>query len=304
MPERRFERIVDELRSQITSGRLRAGDRVPSTRQIMRDWGVAIATASKALATLQEEDLVSARPGVGTLVASKRARAREPSGVEPEVSVARILASAIAIADAEGLGAVSMRRIAVELGVATMALYRHVRGKGKLLVLMADHILGETPLPATRPQGWRPQLELVARLQWAIYRRHPWLARVISMTRPDIWPNGMRHTEWALRAVADLDLDPTTMLLVAVTLFSYVRGSAMNLEMAAEAEQETGLTDEQWVDARHAAFTRIFASGRYPTLEAVASRPVELDAESLFEFGLSRLLDGYSALLQVPTRQR
>ncbi len=177
----------------------------------------------------------------------RRARASFSRAVQREVSLERIATSAIAIADAEGLGAVSMRRIAVELGVATMALYRHVRGKSKLLLLMADAVMRETPLPANRPAGWRPQLELVARLQCVIYRRHAWLARVISMTRPDVLPNGMTHSEWALRAVAGLNLDPNTMLHVAVRLFGYVRGSAMNLEMEAEAEQETGMTDEEWV---------------------------------------------------------
>src|ERR671936_533271 len=126
-----------------------------------------------------------------------------------------------------------MRRIAIELGVATMALYRHVRGKSNLLLLMADTILGEVRFPETRPPGWRAQLELLARLQWAGYRQHPWLARIISMTRPAVLPNGMLHTEWAVSAVAGFypGLDPNTILHMAVNLFAYVRGSAMNVEM-------------------------------------------------------------------------
>src|SRR5205823_1189028 len=121
--------------------------------------------------------------------------------------------------------------------------------------------IGEAPLPTVRPAGWRAQLEVVARLQWSIYRRHPWLARVISMTRPSLLPNGMAHTEWALRAVDSHGLDTNTMLHIAVALFGYVRGSAMNLDMQTEAEQETGLTDEQWMESQDAAFNKVFASG-------------------------------------------
>jgi AcrR family transcriptional regulator len=194
-----------------------------------------------------------------------------------------------------------MRRIAIELGVPTMALYRHLRGKHRLLQAMADTILGQVRFPETRPPGWRAQLELVARLQWAGYRRHPWLARVVSMTRPTVLPNGMLHTEWALAAVAGLDpgLDPNTMLHMAVNLFAYVRGSAMNVEMELESEQDTGLTDEQWLESQSAPFARVLASGRYPQLAGVIAAPgVDLDVDSLFDFGLERLLDGYAALVE------
>jgi AcrR family transcriptional regulator len=210
----------------------------------------------------------------------------------------RIVSAAIEIADSEGFAAVSMRRVAIDLGVPTMALYRHIRGKNNLLVLMADAVLGETPLPNRRPAGWREQLEFVARLQWLLYRRHPWMVRVISLTRPSLMPNGMAHTEWALHAVDSLGLDTNTMLHVAVALFGFVRGSAMTLDMQAEAEQESGLTDEQWIESQDAAFTRLFASGRYPTIEVVTTASVDLTPESLFEFGLQRLLDGYAALLE------
>jgi AcrR family transcriptional regulator len=259
-----------------------------------------MATATRALTVLGDKGLVSARPGVGTVVASRPTRVlREPRTRDEELTAQRIVAAAIAVADSEGIGAVSMRRVAIDLGVATMALYRYVRGKNNLLVLMADAVLGERPLPTTRAAGWREQLELVARLQWSLYREHPWMVRVISLTRPNLMPNGMAHTEWALRAVDSLGLDTNTMLHVAVALFGFVRGSAMTLDMQAEAEQETGLTDEQWIESQDAAFTRLFASGRYPTIEVVTTAPVDLTPGSLFEFGLQRMLDGYAALLEV-----
>src|SRR3954451_9629537 len=209
-----YLRIVAELRDRITMGELGAGDRVPSTRQITQDWGVAMATATKVLATLQQEGLVRAVPGVGTVVAGRQStprprRLREPGdGLTRE----RIVHTAIDSADAEGSGALSMRRVAAELGVATMSIYRHVRGKDELLLAMIDMAIGEWPLPEVPPAGWRARLELSSRLQWDGFRRHPWLAPAISLSRPQPTPNGMAHTEWALRALEGLGLDRPTML--------------------------------------------------------------------------------------------
>jgi DNA-binding transcriptional regulator YhcF (GntR family) len=302
VPDRRYVRIVDDIRTRITSGQLAPGDPIPSARAITREWGVAVATASRALAVLRDQGLVDARPGVGTVVARRLRRTRGIRATsDGEIDVERIIGVAIDIADAEGLSAVSMRRLAIELGVATMALYRHVRGKNNLLQLMADSVLGQVHFPETKPPGWRSQLELVARLQWTGYRQHPWLARLVSMTRPAVVPNGMLHTEWALSAVAGIDLDPNTMLHMAVNLFAYVRGSATNVEMELESEQETGLTDDQWLESQGAHFARVLASGRYPQLARVIATPdVDLDVDTLFDFGLQRLLDGYAALIERP----
>ncbi len=302
MRERRYEQIADELRTRITSGQLAPGAPIPSARAITREWAVALATATRALAVLRDEGLVYARPGVGTVVARPPTRTRGPRDTsDSEITAETIVATAIAIADAEGLAGVSMRRVAIQLGVATMALYRHVRGKNNLLQLMADIVLAQAHLPEKPPLGWRAQLELVARLQWMGYRRHPWLARIISMTRPSALANGMLHTEWALSAVDGLDLDANTRLHLVVNLFAYVRGCATNVEMELESEQDTGLTDDQWLEAQGAHFARVLESGRYPRLARVVASPdVDLDVDTLFDFGLERLLDGYAAVIEGP----
>jgi len=304
MADRRYARIADAIRARISSGQLAPGDAIPSARAITREWGVALATATRALSELRDEGLVYARPGVGTVVSARPVRTRgNRESSDTPITADDVVETAIAVADSEGLGTVSMRRVAIELHVPTMALYRHVRGKNSLLLLMADTVMGEIQFPEIRPPGWRAQLELVARLQWAGYRRHPWLARIISMTRPAVMPHGMRHTEWALSAVAGFDpgLDANTMLHVAVNLFAYVRGSAMNLEMELESEQDTGLTDEQWLEAQAAQFDRVLVSGQFPQLARVFRAPgVDLDLDTLFEFGLTRLLDGYAALFDSP----
>ncbi|MGC1212133.1 MAG: TetR/AcrR family transcriptional regulator C-terminal domain-containing protein [Micromonospora sp.] len=294
-----YRRIAAEIRRRIEGGELRPGDTVPSARQITREHGVAIATATKVLALLREEGLVLARPGAGTVVAP--AQRSRPAGdrTEPELSRERLIRTAITLADAGGLAAVSMRQIAAELGVATMSLYRHVRGRDELIMAMADRALADAPLPAVQPAGWRAGLEVLARAQWATYRRHRWLPHVISIPRPQLLPQGMAHTEWGLRATAGLGLDRNVRWHVAITLITYVRGVATNLEMRAQAEQDTGLTDDQWVDRQVSMFQQMMASGGYSTMGALtAEGDVELDLDSVFEFGLCRLLDGYAALIE------
>src|ERR1700738_251691 len=131
-----YRRIVAEIRDRIARGELRPGDRVPSTRRITQEWGVAMATATKVIATLRDEGVVDPRPGAGTVVRSPEPGqapvTRKAVPREQELSRDRVVRAAIAIADAEGLAMLSMRRVATDLGVATMSLYRHVPRKDEL----------------------------------------------------------------------------------------------------------------------------------------------------------------------------
>ncbi|MFJ6215774.1 TetR/AcrR family transcriptional regulator C-terminal domain-containing protein [Streptomyces sp. NPDC092296] len=296
-----YTRIAQQIRQRIETGELAPGDRVPSTRQITREWGVAMATAGKVLAALRQEGLVRAVPGVGTVVAAGSAppaRRRERPGGGPEVTRERIVRVAIECADAEGLAALSMRRVAAEFGVATMTLYHYVPSKDELVLLMADAALGEERLPDTPPPGWRAQLELLARLQWAAYRRHPWLATVISMTRPQPLLKGMRHTEMALAALAGSGLPHDAVLHAAITVIGYVRGTAVSLEAEAEARRETGLTDQEWLERQDPYWERLMADGGFPELARFTQgEDVAMDTDSLFEFGLRRLLDGLAVFI-------
>lgn len=303
-----YLRIVAELRRRIADGELQVGARLPSTRQIAAQWRVAIATATRALTTLRQEGLVRALPGVGTIVArtprpaTPRPPAR-PSTRHPsdELHSDPIVRAAIAIADSEGLAAVSMRSVAAELGVATMSLYRHVASKDDLILRMTDAVFAEARLPETPPDGWRARLTLSARMQWALYRRHPWLAQVVSITRPLPLRNLIVHGEFVLAAIDGLGLDAATMLHVHVTLFSYVRGIAINIEWESEAEASSGLTEEEWMDAHSPALAAIAGSGAFPTFAGVLARlsdNFDLDLDYLFEFGLGPLLDGFTPLLE------
>jgi AcrR family transcriptional regulator len=276
------QRIVAELRQRIRTGQLRPGHKVPSARELMREHGVAIATASKVLAELRREGLVRPLPGIGTVV---RGTTREP-----DLSVARIVEAAISIADDEGADAVSMRLLAKELGVSTMALYRHVKSREELLVLMADAALAEETLPP-RTLPWRRRLELAARMQWRGYRRHPWLPLLLSMTRPEPSASGMRHTEYVLDAICELPFPEETQLREAVAFLSFVRGLAASIEAERFAEQDTGMSNEEWVHSRHENYVRLMP--RFPNLLRVSMLPdVDMGLDSLFECALQTMLDG------------
>jgi DNA-binding transcriptional regulator YhcF (GntR family) len=299
------QRAAEDIRRSIVSGELRPGDRVPSTREITKRWGVAMATATKILARLREEGLVSMRPGVGTVVAAQAGQGvastprRQPArGIDQDLTVDQVVQAAITIADTEGLPVLSMRRVASALDIATMTLYRYVPSKYDLVVRMADAVFAKWPPPDPAPAGWRACFELMARRHWAMYQRHPWVAQVISFTRPEPTPHALPNTEWTLSALDGLGLDNTTMLYLVVTLFSYVRGTAVNLESEVEAERDTGLTDEEWMAEQEERMAAIALSGEFPTLARVVEKDIDFNLERFFEFGLERLLDGMAVLIR------
>ncbi|WP_406204183.1 TetR/AcrR family transcriptional regulator C-terminal domain-containing protein [Kitasatospora sp. NBC_01560] len=324
-----FQRIAADLRRRITSGELAPGDRVPSTRRLAQDWGVALATATKALTVLRLEGTVEARARIGTVVAGGGAPAagsalpavgdRSPlvdprastdpgpggaplpgAAPEGELSRERIVRAALELADAEGLAALSMRAVAARLGVSAMSPYRYVTSKEELVLLVADAAFGEAGYPAEPPAGWRPRLELGARTLWSLFRRHPWLAQISPVTRPLVLPNLMAHAEWALAALEGRGLDATAVLDTHVLLFSYIEGIAVNLERETQARATTGLSEEQWMDSRLPALGALVASGRFPAysrLMAELADGYDLDLDALFEYGLTNLLDGLATRL-------
>jgi AcrR family transcriptional regulator len=290
-----YRRIADDVRDRVARGELRAGDRVPSAREITREWGVAIATATKALATLRSEGLTVARPGVGTVVAQPPVRRQRPDG---ELTRDRIVRAAIAVADADGMPEATMRRVAGALGVATMSLYRHVAGKDDLVLAMIDTALGEFQLPERRPEGWRARLELCAGLEWAAFRRHPWLAPSMSLTRPQLAPNAMRISEYVLEAFEGTALTLSQRMYVQILLFTFVRGVASALEPEAEAVRETGMTNDEWAATQaHIMNAVIDEHAMTAFRRLLGEEEFDFDLDALFRFGLERLLDGVAVLV-------
>ncbi|GAA3072162.1 GntR family transcriptional regulator [Streptomyces roseofulvus] len=307
-----YLRIVAEIRRRIADGELAPGDRIPSTRRIAEEWGVALATATKALTTLRLEGLVEARPRVGTVVAGAARPPAAPSEEpaqrpvqererEQELSLDRIVRTAIGIADAEGLTALSMRGVAARLGVAPMSTYRYVPSKEELVLHMADAAFGEETYPAEAPEGWRARVELGARAMWRLYRKHPWLAQLGSLSRPLLVPRLLVHGEWILAALDGHGLAPTELFDIHVLIYSHVQGLAVHLEREAHAEAATGQSEGQWMDSRASDLQALAESGRFPTFAKVVGAfedGYDLDLDALFERGLTALLDGLTPLVE------
>jgi DNA-binding transcriptional regulator YhcF (GntR family) len=303
-----YRRVVAEIRDRIARGELRPGDRVPSTRQITQQWGVAMATATKVITALRDEGLVDTRPGAGTVVrqpaVGQTPVARRVPAREHQLSRDRVVRAAIAVADAEGLAMLSMRRVATDLGVATMSLYRYVSSKDELMLLMADAVFGEEPFPPQPPPGWRERLEMAARLMWMVCRRHPWAAEVLSMTRPQVMPNLITYAEWSLGALRQLGFGIDDMMHAHITLFGHVRGTALSLQSEAQAQQDTGMTNDEWIETQESDVRTLLATGRFPTFEYVVEQQFDYDMDTLFEYGLQRLLDGIEMRLRTPPSPR
>ncbi|GAA5064916.1 GntR family transcriptional regulator [Nocardia callitridis] len=279
-----YLRIVAEIERRIETGELRPGDSVPTTRAIVHEWGVAMATATKALAALKQSGSIESRPRVGAVVATRRLPARTVDGFERD----RILRVAIRIADTGGLAALSLRAVAADLGVATISLHRHLETRTELPQLIADFVFTEIEYPEP-PKGWRAHLRTAAQLQWGLYQRHPWLPRLISITRPTTPPGMMAYGLWTLRAFDGMALDPSVRLHVYATLMNYVRGTGINIESETGAELDTGMTSSQWGAAKRAL------DG--PLVSQITGSAAEVTLDSLFAFGLERLLDGMTTVL-------
>jgi AcrR family transcriptional regulator len=215
---------------------------------------------------------------------------------KPDLSVDLIVRAAIEVADAEGIAALSMRKVAERLGVGTMSLYTYVPGKAELLDVMLDTVCGEVAMPEDVPGGWRGRLELIARENLALFQRHPWMLQV-SATRPPLGPNIVAKYDYELRAVDGIGLDDLEMDSVITLINGYVTGAARGAVEAAQAEGNTGMTDEEWWYAHSPFFAKVFDPARYPLATRVGATAGEAhnaayDPRHAFEFGLQRVLDG------------
>ncbi|HEY2717152.1 MAG TPA: TetR/AcrR family transcriptional regulator C-terminal domain-containing protein [Solirubrobacterales bacterium] len=223
----------------------------------------------------------------------------EPAARRPSHSRAEIARAAIEIADAEGFDAVSMRRVAQKLGAGTMTLYHYVRNKDELVTLMSDAVMGEILVPDGELSGdWREALTQIATRTRTAFARHRWIFERFGDGRPG--PNGMRHFEQSLTAVAALGLERGEVFDVIGQVDDFVFGYALR-ELQEREEHERGWPDEV-VDF----LQREIDSGDYPRMTAFFGTDVEaaideiidlIGEEDRFARGLKRLLDGIEANL-------
>jgi AcrR family transcriptional regulator len=237
-----------------------------------------------------------------------RARREPTRGPKPSLAIEQIIDAAIAIADADGLAAVTMRGIAQRLNVGAMSLYTYVPGKAELLDVMLDQVYGEVPVPAVRHDDWREKLEAIARADWDRYQRHPWVLQV-SEARSLLGPNEIALFETAMEAVAGLGLNGREMVNIVSLVTSFVCGAAQIAIDADHIAEQTGVTDADWWRAREPILDEYYDPANYPTLSGLGMDgtfdPTGSDVEyhlqlalESFEFGLHRVLDGISVFIR------
>lgn len=222
-------------------------------------------------------------------------------GPKPALSVDRIVAVAIEIADVDGLAALSMRRVAERLGVGAMSLYTYVPGKAELIDVMLDTVYGETARPEPAPVGWRPALEAIARENLALYLRHPWMVQ-IATSRPPLGPNVIAKYDHELRALDGVGLTDVEMDSALTLVLSFVHGAAREVVQAGALERRTGITDAQWWNAYAPLLQQVVPSDEYPVAVRVGSAAGQTYGGAsapahAFEFGLQRVLDGIAVLI-------
>lgn len=220
-------------------------------------------------------------------------------GPRPALSLDKIARAGIAIADRDGLAAVTMQHVADALGVTKMALYRYVPGKTELVALMTDLAIGEVPQDGGVPGDWRARLGDWASQMFSRFGRHPWALEATAGPRI-IGPNELGWAEQAVAALASTGLEGGEMLDVAATLAGHVR---------AIAQQQSAQPDGSAEQSMAAAIGPLLAGReeRFPALSAaLRSAARHGSQDQALEFGIDRILDGVELLItrrgQVPAR--
>lgn len=223
----------------------------------------------------------------------------QSSGPQP-LSREAIVLAAIEIADADGLEAVSIRRLATKLDARPMSLYSHIDRKGDLIDLMVDEVMAGAVIPGGPPtDDWREALRQIAQRTRETTRAHPWMIAA-AFHRPFLGPNALRHIDQSLAAVSELPLSPerkrAVLLAVDTYTLGFVRWEVMSPKATGGApcagRPEAGPSAAE-IDAYIAAQA---ASGDYPHLAKFVGKDMGLSVKAeRFEIGLEWLLAGIEA---------
>lgn len=221
----------------------------------------------------------------------------QPGQRQARFTRSELARAAIRVIDAEGFDALSMRRLAAEVGAGTMTLYHYVRNKDELLTLVSDEVMAEVLLPdgASLPPDWREALVLIAGRSRAAMHRHPWVLDIPNDV--GFGPNAIKHVDETLQAVADLDIPLRTKLDVVVAVDEYVFGYCLQERAGTISDSQKPAMTDYVVD--------LVRNGDYPQFAAYldelgadgmwqAFEEVQRD-ESRFERNLRRFLDGIAA---------
>jgi AcrR family transcriptional regulator len=205
--------------------------------------------------------------------------------------------AAIAIADQDGLDAVSMRKIAGRMDRSTMSLYRHIGNKDDLVELMYDAVLGELTLPAAPTGNWRADVTGLVQDLRRLHHRHPWVGRLGH--RPALGPNSIRVLEHALACVDGLGLEMDGMLDVVSTALAFTRGFVQSELGEAEAQRHSGMDQRAYHRHTGPFITQLLREGKYPYLKRLVVEAEDFpQPDVVFERRLAMVLDGLAVTVE------
>ncbi len=227
-------------------------------------------------------------------------RGRGQRGPKPALSIDAIVAAAIRVADAEGLDAVSMARVAQEVGFTTMSLYRYVTNKDELLQLMWNASAQGAEELVLEGKGWRQRLRAWAIVQRDMIDRHPWITQ-LPMAAPPLAPNSLTFVERGLETLDDTAISDADKLRVIGLISSYTLSEARMAHDAARAAAHAPADVTAW--SFETLLRELVDEQHYPRLHRIAwsaeigPAPSGFDESEEFGFGLDRILDGVQALV-------
>ncbi len=218
-----------------------------------------------------------------------------PTGRGPRqrLSLGQVVEAAMALASRDGFEALSMRRLAAELGVGAMSLYTYVPGREELFELMIDRAWADRG-HADRSIGWRRQVEQIADQAWAMYRRHGWLVSA-NLARLPLGPHVLDAQEDLYRAVTLSGLAEPDVVRVAGAVEAHVFGAARGAIVDTRQASATGVSADAYWESRSSFWGTYYSAERFPTMTAIwesGAFEQPLDPRADMEFGLRMLLDG------------
>ncbi|OLF07347.1 hypothetical protein BLA60_27640 [Actinophytocola xinjiangensis] len=213
---------------------------------------------------------------------------------QPFLDYGQIVEAAVEIADADGIDALSMRKVATRLGTGTMTLYRYVSTKDELIDLMTDSVLGEVNPPAEPTSDWRGELADYARRTRRMAFRHPWA--IWCLGRANLGPNLCQQIEHMMTCLDGLEIDIDEMLDMSFTVNAFTIGFVQIELSEQEARRRTGLSEQEWRERMAPYITGLLSTGKYPWLERIVHDAEDFpDPDETFERRLAHVLDGLTS---------
>lgn len=207
-----------------------------------------------------------------------------------------IVDAAIELADADGLGALSMRRLADRLGVGTMSLYRHVANKDELIAAMTDEIAGRHPYPPAEGQHWtwRDRVRIAGEVDWQLYQRHPWVLLTFAIPRYSFGPQSLASLAWLVEGLRELGVTAREATTMAFSVWNYISGATLpHVSGTLLPGNDVSIEDGNGLRSILEGDPQFPVPA--PLADLLGAGVSELTSEELLFLGLDALCDGFAA---------